>query len=75
MINNEQEAQQIVIRHIGGLAWPTLFLLTGCVMMYLSCVWILLSGLLGPGVSNGASLFLRLSGLASCCGRTLVQSS
>ena len=43
MINNEQEAQQIVIRHIGGLAWPTLFLLTGCVMIYLSCVWILLS--------------------------------
>ena len=43
MIHTDQDAQQIVIRHIGGFAWPTLALLTTCVMVYLACVAYLLS--------------------------------
>ena len=38
MITNEQQAQQVVIRHIGGFAWPTALLLVSCVMIYLACV-------------------------------------
>ncbi|MDG2461744.1 MAG: fatty acid desaturase [Luminiphilus sp.] len=43
MITSEQEAQQVVIRHIGGMAWPTLLLLVSCASVYLACVWYLLS--------------------------------
>ena len=38
MVNNEQDAQQIVIRHIGGVAWPTLLLLATCVAVYAACI-------------------------------------
>ena len=38
MVTNEQEAQQVVIRHIGGFAWPTATLLVSCVIIYLACV-------------------------------------
>ncbi|GIR71828.1 MAG: hypothetical protein CM15mP74_30790 [Halieaceae bacterium] len=38
MVTNEQQAQQVVIRHIGGFAWPTATLLVSCVMIYLACV-------------------------------------
>ena len=38
MVTNEQEAQQVVIRHIGGFAWPTLFLLVSCAAIYLTAV-------------------------------------
>ena len=38
MVTNEQEAQQVVIRHIGGFAWPTLLLLVSCALIYLSSV-------------------------------------
>ena len=38
MVTNEQEAQQVVIRHIGGFAWPTVILLVSCVIIYLACV-------------------------------------
>ena len=38
MICNEQEAQQVVIRHIGGFAWPTLLLLVSCVAIYAAAV-------------------------------------
>ena len=37
MVSNEQEAQQVVIRHIGGFAWPTLLLLLSNVAM--KCVY------------------------------------
>ena len=43
MVNTEQEAQQVVIRHIGGFAWPTLFLLSTCVAVYMSCIVYLLA--------------------------------
>ena len=43
MVTTEQEAQQIVIRHIGGFAWPTLFLLLTCVAVYMSCIAYLLA--------------------------------
>ena len=38
MVSNEQEAQQVVIRHIGGFAWPTLLLLVSCAIIYLASV-------------------------------------
>ena len=38
MVSNEQEAQQVVIRHIGGFAWPTLLLLMSCVAIYVAAV-------------------------------------
>ena len=38
MVTNEQQAQQVVIRQIGGFAWPTAALLVSCVMIYLACV-------------------------------------
>lgn len=38
MVTNEQEAQQVVIRHIGGFACPTLFLLVSCAAIYLTAV-------------------------------------
>ena len=38
MVTNEQQAQEVVIRHIGGFAWPTAALLVSCVMIYLACV-------------------------------------
>ena len=38
MVSNEQEAQQVVIRHIGGFAWPTLLLLVSCATIYLIAV-------------------------------------
>ena len=43
MIHTDRDAQQIVIRHIGGFAWPTLALLATCVMVYLACIAYLLS--------------------------------
>ena len=36
MVTNEQQAQQVVIRHIGEFAWPTALLLVSCVMIYLA---------------------------------------
>ena len=36
MVSNEQEAQRVVIRHIGGFAWPTLLLLASCAAIYLA---------------------------------------
>ena len=38
MISNEQEAQQVVIRHIGGFAWPTAVLFAVCALVFLACV-------------------------------------
>ena len=38
MVTNEQQAQQVVIGHIGGFAWPTITLLVSCVIIYLACV-------------------------------------
>jgi beta-carotene hydroxylase len=38
MVSNEQQVQQVVIRHIGGFAWPTLLLLVSCVILYLACI-------------------------------------
>ena len=38
MVTNEQQAQEVVIRHIGGFAWPTAALLVSCVIIYLACV-------------------------------------
>ena len=38
MVNNEQEAQQVVIRHIGGFAWPTLLLLVSSAGIYMAAV-------------------------------------
>jgi len=38
MISNEQEAQQVVIRHIGGFAWPTAMLFALCALVFLACV-------------------------------------
>jgi beta-carotene hydroxylase len=38
MISNEQEAQQVVIRHIGGFAWPTAVLFAFCALVFLACV-------------------------------------
>ena len=38
MVTNEQQAQQVVIRHSGGFAWPTVILLVSCVIIYLACV-------------------------------------
>ena len=43
MVNNEQDAQQIVIRHIGGVAWPTLLLLATCAAVYVACIAYLLA--------------------------------
>ena len=43
MVKTDRDAQQIVIRHIGGFAWPTLALLATCVMVYLACIAYLLS--------------------------------
>ena len=43
MITNEQQAQRVVIRHIGGFAWPTALLLVSCVTIYLACVLYLLT--------------------------------
>jgi len=38
MIRNEQEAQQVVIGHIGGFAWPTALLCAVCWLVYLTCL-------------------------------------
>ena len=38
MVSSEQEAQQVVIRHIGGFAWPTLLLLVSSVGIYVAAV-------------------------------------
>ena len=43
MVANEQEAQQVVIRHIGGFAWPTVLLLAFCVGIYGACVLYMLA--------------------------------
>ena len=43
MVSNEEEVQQVVIRHIGGFAWPTLLLLVGCVAIYAACIWHLIT--------------------------------
>ena len=45
MVTNEQQAQEVVIRHLGGFAWPTAALLVSCVMIYLACVAHLLTDL------------------------------
>ena len=39
VIVNEQQAQQVVISHIGGFAWPTVTLLALCVGVYGVCLW------------------------------------
>ena len=38
MVSNEQEAQQVVIRHVGGFAWPTLLLLVSSAGIYVAAV-------------------------------------
>lgn len=38
MIRNEQEAQQVVIGHIGGFSWPTALLCAVCWLVYLTCL-------------------------------------
>ncbi len=38
MVSNEQEAQQVVIRHIGGFAWPTAMIFAVCWLVYLTCL-------------------------------------
>lgn len=43
MITNKQQAQEVVIRHIGGFAWPTLLLLAVCAVIYSACVWRLIA--------------------------------
>ena len=43
MVSNEQEAQQVVIRHIGGFAWPTLLLLVSSAAIYVAAVTQLLT--------------------------------
>ena len=45
MVSNEQEAQQVVIRHIGGFAWPTLLLLVSSAAIYVGAVAHLLTEL------------------------------
>ena len=39
MVINEQQAQSVVIDHIGGFAWPTASLLGLCVGVYGACLW------------------------------------
>ena len=58
MVSNEQEAQQVVIRHIGGFAWPTLLLLLSSAEIYVAAVAHLLTE---PTFSWWA-----LSGIAFC---------
>ena len=58
MVSNEQEAQQVVIRHIGGFAWPTMLLLISCVAIYVAAVAHLLTE---PNFSWWA-----LAGIAFC---------
>ena len=58
MVSNEQEAQQIVIRHIGGFAWPTLLLLVSSAGIYVAAVAHLLTE---PSFSWWA-----LAGIAFC---------
>lgn len=41
MVINEQQAQSVVIDHIGGFAWPTASLLGLCVGVYGACLWYL----------------------------------
>jgi len=43
MVANEQEAQRVVIRHIGGFAWPTVLLLAFCAGIYGACVLYMLT--------------------------------
>lgn len=43
MVTTEQQAQQAVIRHIGGFAWPTVFSLSLCTGVYGACIWHLLT--------------------------------
>jgi beta-carotene hydroxylase len=43
MVANEQEAQRVVIQHIGGFAWPTVLLLAFCVGIYGACVFYMLT--------------------------------
>ena len=38
MVSNEQEAQQVVIRHIGGFAWPTAVICAVGWLVYLACL-------------------------------------
>ena len=58
MVSNEQEAQEVVIRHIGGFAWPTLLLLMSCAVIYVAAVVHLLTE---PTLSWWA-----LAGIAFC---------
>jgi beta-carotene hydroxylase len=41
VVINEQQAQSVVIDHIGGFAWPTASLLGLCVGVYGACLWYL----------------------------------
>ncbi len=58
MVANEQQAQQVVIRHIGGFAWPTALLLVSCVTIYLACVAHLLT--------DSAFSWWALAGIGFC---------
>ena len=58
MVTNEQQAQEVVIRHLGGFAWPTAALLVSCVMIYLACVAHLLT--------NPAFSWWALVGIGFC---------
>ena len=58
MVSSEEEAQQVVIRHIGGVAWPTLLLLVSAAATYASAAAYLL---IEPTLSLWA-----LTGIALC---------
>ena len=58
MVSNEQEAQQVVICHIGGLGWPTLLLLTSSAAIYVAALAHLLTE---PTLSSWA-----LAGITFC---------
>jgi len=58
MVVNEQQAQKIVIGHIGGFAWPTAFLLATCLGVYGAC--------LGHLLTNPQFSWWALAGIAFC---------
>ena len=58
MVANEQQAQKIVISHIGGFAWPTALLLTTCLGIYGGC--------LGHLLTNPHFSWWALAGIAFC---------
>ena len=58
MVTDERQAQQVVIAHIGGFAWPTCLLLMVAVGIYLTCV--------GYLVTNPDFSWWVVAGVAFC---------